>query len=151
MKELVDAAIAVMDQYIDLLKRISVNNYTTKSQYIESTIGQHTRHTLDHVCLLLASRSQKHVNYDVRQRNKDIETNPSIARDHFEQIKANLGSLAFISTPLMVKAIVSSSQTIPITMSSSFERELWFVSVIEISIDLPCMCRSLIMLFIMLH
>src|SRR5687767_4749402 len=73
---------ATLAQLFDLIESLSDEQYVRRPVgVVESSIGLHVRHCLDHVRALLASAATGRLDYDVRERGTDIESNRSAALD----------------------------------------------------------------------
>ena len=94
-----------------------------------SVIGPHLRHCLDHlVCFLRGLRSGV-IEYDARDRDARVETDPEYYRDVTRQA---MEQLAEISPSMLANAIavcqISSPGAALVTVNSTVERELLFLS-----------------------
>ena len=75
-----NATIETLDQGLEVLEKISDDDYTTKLQLVYGgTIGGHYRHVLEHFTTLLENYTDGFANYDLRQRDLSIETNRTVA------------------------------------------------------------------------
>ncbi len=73
-------SIAVIQQGIDLLSRLSQEDYTTtEPQCFSNTIGGHIRHNIDHYQCFFAGLEGRRIDYDARQRSADIEYDNQVA------------------------------------------------------------------------
>src|SRR5207248_1017721 len=75
-----DAAIAILSQGEDLLSALSSENYTRCVPLaFNACIGGHYRHCLDHFTSLLRGLDTDEVDYDHRERDARIESQPDFA------------------------------------------------------------------------
>ena len=97
MNSLIDANISCLRQGIACLGDMPADWYTRPCDPVfGSSIGGHFRHNLDHLTALLDGYSQGRVDYDARQRDPSVETEPRAAMDLMErqigQLKAMDGA-----------------------------------------------------------
>jgi hypothetical protein len=124
-----DALAATLDQLLRLIATLDARQYQLNPVGVfESSIGAHVRHCLDHVDALLTSLMTGCLNYDLRQRGTDIETDPVAARLAIRRQQARLGSLshASIEGDLSLSAIASPDRP-TVLMGTTFGRELTYV------------------------
>ncbi len=124
-----DALAASLEQLSRLIATLDDQQYRLNPVGVfESSIGAHVRHCLDHVDALLASPLTGCLNYDLRQRGTDIETDPDAARLTIRRQQARLGSLsrASVEGNLSLTAIVSPDRP-TVLMDTTFGRELAYV------------------------
>jgi len=125
-----DAALGLLDQASDLAARVDPGSWTSpRPEFRDSTLGQHLRHTLEHLEALVAGVESGTVDYDARARDASLETSPAAARRRCHQLATSLAELGESfppSQPLCVTASSASSGESP-ARESSFGRELQFV------------------------
>ena len=95
---------------------------------VSGSIGEHVRHSLDHVSALLAVGNSDTLSYDHRQRGTAVEADPGAALQQILRLKAGLErwSLRPLDEPIRVRSMVSSNgQTV--SGWSTLARELAFV------------------------
>ena len=69
----------VLKQLQNVIEQINLEDYTGENKSIDSSIGEHARHIIEfYVCLLQGLKSGV-INYDNRQRDKRIESDPDFA------------------------------------------------------------------------
>ncbi|MBL4831186.1 MAG: DinB family protein [Aliivibrio sp.] len=125
------ANIEVIDQSIALLTLLTEQQYVYKAlPYLESSIGEHTRHNIDLYIALMSQRDSGVVDYDVRHRGSSVEIDSEQAITQFEKIKRWLLDLDkhTIESNTAVKTEVSINQKRCAILQSTIERELIFVS-----------------------
>jgi hypothetical protein len=88
------AAIEILNQGEDLLTVISLERYIKHVPLaFNGSIGGHYRHCLDHFTSLLRALDSDIVDYDRRERDPRIETDPAFARTLTRQIRESLEEL----------------------------------------------------------
>ncbi len=86
----------LIDQLKDSLSQIEDIHFTTSLEPFDgATIGQHTRHVIEHFQCLISSQSTKHINYDNRKRSLVLETNIEQCCAALDQIKTSVRSYDF--------------------------------------------------------
>jgi uncharacterized damage-inducible protein DinB len=121
--------IQLLRQFGEVVDRLGDGQYVQKPVgVIESSVGGHVRHCLDHVRALLRAVETGRLNYDRRERGTLVESSRACAA---EQIEAAVSDLAWppsgaLARPLTVSVTMSSGDE-PIEMESSVGRELAFV------------------------
>lgn len=125
----VEPLISVLRQLADLLYATSNDQYTMKPVgVVNSSIGGHVRHCLDHVDALLAGNCVGHMSYDDRQRGTDVETSRSAALQAIERQERELQEILHLSVDQPIRLKVLMAATSPsILVESSLGRELAFV------------------------
>ncbi|KAL4169142.1 hypothetical protein KRP22_010067 [Phytophthora ramorum] len=103
--------LAILEQHKTFLRSLDDSVYTFHSPLVEGSVGQHTRHSLDHLRKPLALlEAQQHgsdenmVRYDIRDRHTPVEKDRLMAIAQIEQLEKTLralpsGELARPSTP----------------------------------------------------
>ena len=82
-----------LDELIYLLDQLSDQDYSKSCQALSNaTIGEHTRHILEMFQCLEQSYDSGILNYDNRQRNKQIQTETEFAKKCIIKIKKELKS-----------------------------------------------------------
>lgn len=119
----------LLRQLASVIQRLNDQQYTQKPVgVIESSVGGHVRHCLDHVRALLAAVEAGHLDYDHRERDTPIESLRSCALDAINDMIDELDGLPrfVITRPLSVS--VSMSSDVPsVSVLSSVGRELAYV------------------------
>lgn len=78
---LISAAEDVLGQGLALLDSVDKDSYSRKEEGPwGSSIGAHYRHVLDHFLCLIEGLWDYQINYDHRNRNRDVETSVEAAR-----------------------------------------------------------------------
>jgi uncharacterized damage-inducible protein DinB len=121
--------IQLLRQLGEVVDRLDDAQYVRKPVgVIESSVGGHVRHCLDHVRSLLTAIETGHLDYDHRERGTLVESSRDCA---IEQIEAMAVALAWLpegvlGRPLAVSVTMSSGDD-PVEVESSVGRELAFV------------------------
>jgi len=89
----------------------------------QATLGQHIRHTIEFFLCLLDGRTEGCINYDHRKHDVLIEQDPQLALHIIENIRDFIRKQT-TDFPLQLEANYSLENDDPITMPSSFYREL---------------------------
>jgi uncharacterized damage-inducible protein DinB len=95
---------------------------------IQSSVGGHVRHALDHVRSLLAAVASGHLDYDRRERGTAVESSRACALEQIETLAARLEGVEarVLTWPLSVSVTMSSGD-VPVVVTSSVSREMAYV------------------------
>ncbi len=86
--QLSDACTAILDQLSDIIHQLNEDDFSRPSAILSnSTIGQHSRHTLEFFLCLEQGFQKGHVNYDKRAHDKLIESDKFIALNAIRRIR----------------------------------------------------------------
>lgn len=119
---------SLLRQLAELVTSLTDAQYVQKPVgVVESSIGGHLRHVLDHVRSALDSASASEFTYDVRSRGTVIETSRPEALAEIDGLVARLGSLGHnvVDRPLTLSVLMTSDGA-PVRVTSSVGRELAF-------------------------
>ena len=102
-----DSLLAVIDDIFSQIKgylsQIDEDQYSEKLEIFSgSSIGQHTRHIIEFFMCLTKQLESQTINYDTRDRRKDIEENPQVASEELDQLSYLLGR---ISAPVTLQLV----------------------------------------------
>ena len=126
-RRIVGAAIAILRKGEDLLLALSAESYTCRVPLaFNASIGGHYRHCLDHFTSLLRSLDAEQVDYDHRERDVRIESQPDFAFALTQQMRAQLERLPLSALESRVRARCEVSYAhgdSPVT-GSTFGREM---------------------------
>lgn len=90
---IIPACKKVLVQLQDSLSRMKDNEYTEPVNALNnSTIGQHTRHTIEFFTCLMDSYHTKMIDYDTRERNLEIESNRDVGVSELTKVLTWLDS-----------------------------------------------------------
>jgi uncharacterized damage-inducible protein DinB len=121
--------VAVLRQLADVLRAMTDEQYRNKPVgVVDSNVGGHVRHCLDHVEALLIGVARGEVDYDRRRRGTEVETSRAAALDAIACQARQLLDLPprCEGHRLRLSALVSSGSP-PTEAETSVGRELAFV------------------------
>ena len=121
--------VAVLRQLADLLEQLTDDQYPQKPiGVVESSIGGHVRHCLDHVEALLNAADTGAIDYDHRQRGTLIESSRTAAIELLRDQERRLLELSddLLDQPLSLSTLLAADAP-PIGVETSFGRELSYV------------------------
>lgn len=123
---LAKAAITILNQLADLVNQISESDFTRPTELLNgSTIGQHVRHTLEFfVCLERGCRSGM-VNYDLRDHDRSIERDRSLALSVIRRANDFVSGLEG-NKSLMLEAGYHPEDDTFISIETNIQRELMY-------------------------
>lgn len=125
--QFLDATNDVFSGLTGFLQQIDYGRYNRPVEYLQrSTIGQHTRHTIEFFQCLLKQSGSGVVNYDKRERNNLMETHPAVALKVIEQIAADFANMP-IEKSLILETSFSEREDDFSLVPSSFSREWSYV------------------------
>lgn len=127
-------ALAILHQHKTFLRSLSDSVYKYHSPLVEGSVGQHTRHSLDHLrkpLELLTARQQGSddtmIHYDIRDRNTLMETDRQIAIGHINDLEMTLRTVPQSHLLHPVRAVfMLSADGSELDFMSTFSRELAF-------------------------
>jgi uncharacterized damage-inducible protein DinB len=92
------------------------------------SLGKHVRHILEHYDALLVGASVENIDYEKRQRDERLETEPYLAEMRIAEISAALPGLdAYQSATLRVRYPVEGANA-SLSLATSLARELAFLT-----------------------
>jgi hypothetical protein len=109
-RRIVGAAIAILGQGENLLRTLSADSYTRRVPLaFNACIGGHYRHCLDHFTSLLRALDAGEVDYDHRERDVRIESQPNFALALTQRMRAQLERLPLsaLDSPVRARCEVS--------------------------------------------
>jgi uncharacterized damage-inducible protein DinB len=121
--------VGLLYQLFDLIEALTDEEYVRKPVgVVDSSIGGHVRHNLDHIAALLRGLPTGHICYDHRDRGTEVESNRGAALDAILQLERELLSFAWGTVPhrATLSALVAPDRP-PVSALTSPERELAFV------------------------
>ena len=118
----------VLDSCVRAVECMPAEVYTDKDETHES-IGAHLRHGIEHIQCFIAGLPKGVINYDLRERDETIETNPEAFIAICTELIANLRALKIedFDAPLIVRQLPA-PECKAIDVQSSAARELIFLS-----------------------
>lgn len=126
-RRIVNAAIAILAQGEDLLRALSPETYTRRvPMAFNACIGGHYRHCLDHFTSLLRALDADEVDYDHRERDARIESQPDFALALTQQMRVQLERLPLgaLDAPVRARCEVSYAHGDSPVTGSTFGREM---------------------------
>jgi hypothetical protein len=126
-RRILDAATVILSQGEDLLRTLSAESYTRRVPLaFNASIGGHYRHCLDHFTSLLRSLDADEVDYDHRERDVRVESQPEFALVLTRQIRAQLERLppGTLNAPVRARCEVSYAHGDSPVTGSTFGREM---------------------------
>jgi uncharacterized damage-inducible protein DinB len=119
----------LLRQLCGVVEALNDQQYCTKPVgVVESSVGAHVRHCLDHVLALLGSVDAGNLDYDDRRRGTDIETSRHAAIEMIRNLEAAATRIAAdaLDVPLRLSVRLACGQS-PLVVGSTVGRELAFV------------------------
>jgi uncharacterized damage-inducible protein DinB len=102
---ILDAAVAILAQGEDLLRALTVETYTERVPVVfNGCIGGHYRHCLDHFTSLMRGLDADAVDYDHRERDIRIESQPDFALNLTREMRSRLEQLPLSVLDMRVAA-----------------------------------------------
>ena len=131
MELILEDTVACLKQGIQLLTSLAQDRYASPHAICyNSSIGGHVRHHLDHFFCFQAGVKAGKIDYDARQRDEILETNPEFAAQKMSELADFFGSLAAddLDRPLQIKMDSGANhEETGNWSSSSLRRELQFL------------------------
>jgi len=113
----------VLHQLQSVIDQIKSTDYTGKVEGLESSIGEHTRHIIEFYLCLIQGLDSGIINYDNRERNRKIETDPAFAMQKIQDIEAFIND--FKNNPVLTLGIsYNYSEPDLLNVNSNYHREL---------------------------
>jgi hypothetical protein len=126
-RRIVGAANAILAQGEDLLRALPVESYTRRVPLaFNACIGGHYRHCLDHFTSLLRALDADIVDYDHRERDARIESQPDFALALTREMRGQLERLPLsaLEAPVRARCEVSYAHGESPVTGSTFGREM---------------------------
>jgi len=124
--ELKSVILSLLGDTETYLRQITPSHYAKPIPLLSNaTIGQHTRHFIEFFQCLLQQSPHQVINYDRRERNKQIEEDPAFALQITREI-AELLPAAPSRNPLTLEADYYISTQRTVAVETNFERELLY-------------------------
>lgn len=121
--------VAVLRQMSSVLRLLTDDQYTAKPVgVVDSSVGGHVRHCLDHVGAFLDALGTGRLDYDQRERGTCIEVSRAAALERVELLQCELLIKVFIPAdqPLRLSALLSPHDP-PAAVQTTAGRELAFL------------------------
>lgn len=130
LPSVVAVAATTLTQGERLLDGLSPKAYTEPCPLaFDGTIGRHYRHCLDHFLIFVRDYATGEINFDVRERNVDLEVHPEVALECTRKVRYELESLSFEDLELPTAFLAGSGHDDRYkAASSTVGRELHYVT-----------------------
>jgi uncharacterized damage-inducible protein DinB len=122
--------LALLDELRTLLETVSPPQYAQRcgEQFFNATLGGHVRHCLDHVRALVEGIGAGVIDYEHRDRDTDVESDPVPALRETQRLLAGLASLEQHPGSRPVRVVVMPARDArSLEVGSTLARELAFV------------------------
>lgn len=121
--------IGLLHQLSSLVGSLSDEQYTRKPVgVVESSVGGHVRHNLDHIDALLGGLRAGEMSYDHRHRGTDVECDRFAALDAIGRVERELTAFPWPEVRhLITLSTLVTPDLPPVRVVTSPERELAFV------------------------
>jgi uncharacterized damage-inducible protein DinB len=119
-----DTSKNILLQVLQLIKQLNEDGFQASLPLLQGqSIGRHLRHVLEIFALLLADRSGGVVNYDVRERDKTLESSRQAARRKTEDLLGRIDLITHDQT-LTLEVCFTAGEGENIHVPTSLYREL---------------------------
>ncbi len=123
--DLREASKSALNQLYQIVREVDKEKYSKPLESLNgSTIGQHVRHTLEFYICLLQGLPGGQINYDSRERETRIETEPGFACDQIKLINDQISSVRGNNSVTLEGSYSTESDETSFQIPSNFEREL---------------------------
>lgn len=128
-QQIADALVQCLRQVRDVTSQCTPEQYTRKPVgQVQSAVGPHVRHVLDHAARWLDSVPDSEINYDARSRGTSDESEPLAAVARIDELIARLSGGDFGSLPgQWTLRMLTHETSEPVVVPTTPERELLFV------------------------
>lgn len=127
---IVSALCASLQQGIDAAEAVTAAQYGQRHPEVDAdSIGAHLRHHIEHMQLLLAGRKTGIVDYDARERDGRIETDPEFAIGRSRALMARIAQLDAddLKATLRITQQVDLTSSEKVQLPTTLGRELLFM------------------------
>lgn len=131
MQNIIRGSLEVIEQGEQFLQTVTSLSYQkVLTPYFTSSSGEHMRHILDHFMSLMLGHESGLVDYDLRNRKSNIESDHKHALLQLQAIKKWILSLDdnTLKNNINIKTEVSVHKKHSVLVASNFARELIFVT-----------------------
>lgn len=115
-----------VEQVLELID-MAAPVYNRVSDIATSSIGKHVRHILDHLLAYQKGVESGRLDYNLRNRETDIETEPSLAREYLSQFLEWLSGTSEQNLQLSVVTEVSTRAACNVELQSNSHREIVYL------------------------
>ncbi|MDK9759055.1 hypothetical protein KIV40_27855, partial [Vibrio sp. D173a] len=126
----IKGAVEILNQGLEFLLAISDSDYLTSAKpHVTSSIGEHTRHTLDLFHALILNEDSS-VDYNTRRRGHPVEYDRSLAVKEIHYVINWLERLdnSDLKAPITIQTEVSMDAQVFANLPSTLEREITFAA-----------------------
>lgn len=123
-EQLTQEAISLLKQLSTVISSLDDQTYASHHELLSgASIGAHVRHTLEFFECLQKCPSSKEINYDLRQRNPELEVSRRSAMNFIDQLS---DGFRFSSSATNLQLVSQGADGSTRQMTSSLDRELWY-------------------------
>lgn len=124
--KLQDVSIEILSQLMDMTKQFSKEEYTRSLDLLSAnSVGRHLRHILEFYDLAIRAGITGRINYDERERNLELENDPSQAISKMKELIVHMRMMKD-DMVLKLEASYSSDASKDIRITTTFYRELLY-------------------------
>ena len=127
MPELRNAMIESVEQFRRLLLAVRQVREEPGMDYVETVIGRHVRHVIDHVQAFAEGLTTGVIDYNRRSRGSDIETSLELGLSELERLAHWLDGAALDDLPVEVVSEISVVETTSLRFASYIHREALYL------------------------
>ena len=123
------ALMSLLDQLRDVVTLLPANVFRARpAARVSGSVGEHVRHTLDHVASLVSGLEGDVLSYDHRVRGSLMESDPITAVNEIERLVYRLDRLtpAVLARPVTLSVRIDQAEP-PVVVRSTVAREMAFV------------------------
>ncbi|MEC7755073.1 MULTISPECIES: hypothetical protein [Roseivirga] len=116
----------ILSQLIDITRQLKPTDFAQPLSILSgNTVGKHIRHIVEFFDLMLAGRNGGIVNYDKRDHNKTLETDPDLAITKMQSLQKAISEIKN-DFSLSLKVNYHENEQYEQTLNSSYYRELQY-------------------------
>lgn len=127
MQAVISANTQALEQILSLIVHAKGDTYSKVPQGMTSAIGRHVRHVLDHYSALQVGIVKNEIDYDLRSRDSEVETDSHLAVEKINQVMNWMQEHIQFDRPLLMKTEVSLDCQETCAVESSLKRELVYL------------------------
>lgn len=128
MQLLLNSAKDSLAQFVTIIDSIELlPNEKRNDFYIDNTVGKHIRHVVDHYLAFFKSLDSGILNYNLRNRDSQIEKDSQLAKIKINEVISRLENISTKNTELNVISEIDSFALVDFTFKSNIPRELLYL------------------------
>ncbi len=127
MQAVINANTQALEQILSLIACAKGRIYSEVPQGMTSAIGRHVRHVLDHYTALQIGIKKNEIDYDLRSRDSEVETDSDLAVEKINKTMEWMRGHIRLDAPLLMKTEVSLDCQETCVVESSLKRELVYL------------------------